>query len=81
MAEGILRSRVPSELGRDLVSSSAGTALLDGLPAAPHAVDVMAEHGVDISSHNAHASPGRSRSLMTYAHARELLGWLGTELS
>ena len=51
MAEGILRSRVPPELCRGLVSSSAGTALLDGLPAAPHAVDVMAEHGVDISSH------------------------------
>jgi protein-tyrosine-phosphatase len=51
MAEGILRSRVPLDLAGDLVASSAGTAFLDGLPAAPHAVRVMADHAVDITSH------------------------------
>ena len=56
MAEGILRSRVPLEFAGEIVASSAGTAMLDGLLAATHAVNVMSEHGIDITPH-------RSRSL------------------
>jgi protein-tyrosine-phosphatase len=51
MAEGILRSMIPLDLAGDLEVRSAGTALFDGLPAAPHAVRVMADHGVDITAH------------------------------
>lgn len=51
MAEGILRSRVPLELAGDLVASSAGTAMFDGLLPAPNAVSVMSEHGIDITPH------------------------------
>jgi protein-tyrosine phosphatase len=55
MAEAILRSRVPLEFAGDLVASSAGTAMFDGLLAAPHAVRVMSEHGIDITPHRSHA--------------------------
>jgi protein-tyrosine phosphatase len=51
MAEGILRSVVPLEFAGDVVTGSAGTAMLDGLLPAPNAVSVMSEHGIDITPH------------------------------
>ena len=48
MAEAILRRRVPS-----IEVSSAGIAALVGRPADPVAVALMAERGLDISSHRA----------------------------
>jgi protein-tyrosine-phosphatase len=51
MAEGILRSMVPLDLAGEIEVRSAGTGLFDGLPATPHAVRVMADHGVDITAH------------------------------
>jgi protein-tyrosine phosphatase len=62
MAEGILRSRVPLDYAGELVARSAGTAMLDGLLAAPNAVSVMSGHGIDITSH-------RSRGLNSRAAA------------
>lgn len=79
MAEGILRSLVPLELAGDLVAGSAGTALVDGLLAAPHAVRVMAEHGLDITPHrsrgfSAAAAAGADLILaMTTIHVGEIL--------
>jgi len=79
MAEGILHSRVPPTLAGELIATSAGTAFLDGLPAAPHAVDVMAEHWVDIASHVSRgldADIAESADLilaMTQIHIEEIL--------
>jgi len=58
MAEWILRSRVPLEFAGDIVASSAGTARLDGLLPAPHAVNVMSEHGIDITPHRSRGLDG-----------------------
>ena len=79
MAEGILRSRIPPTLADELIASSAGTAFLDGLPAAPYAVEVMAEHWIDISSHASRgleADMAESADLilaMTQIHVEEIL--------
>jgi protein-tyrosine phosphatase len=51
MAEGLLRARL-AERPRFQVSS-AGLAALAGHPADPWAVELMAERGIDISSHRA----------------------------
>lgn len=50
MAEGYLRAALHGEPG-DFVVASAGTAMIEGAPATRHAVDVSAEHGIDISAH------------------------------
>jgi protein-tyrosine phosphatase len=79
MAEGILRSIVPLDLAGDLVASSAGTGLFDGLPATPHAVRVMADHGVDITAHVSrglyHAGAARADLIlaMTEDHVDRIL--------
>ncbi len=49
MAEGILRSLVSVEDG--VVSASAGTAGIDGMPATSEAIEVSADNGIDISGH------------------------------
>lgn len=49
MAEGLLRSRV-TQAGLDLTVSSIGL-MAPGVPASAHAVDVLAERGIDISAH------------------------------
>lgn len=51
MAEGLLRSRFEKR-GRGEVSS-AGIAALVGRPADPFAVELLAERGIDISTHRA----------------------------
>lgn len=51
MAEGLLRARFAAR-GRGAVSS-AGLAALVGRPADPHAVDLLARRGIDISGHRA----------------------------
>lgn len=48
IAEGILRERLPA-----LRVESAGISALVGSAAEPHAVSLMAERGIDISSHRA----------------------------
>jgi protein-tyrosine phosphatase len=51
MAEGLLRARF-ARLGRGSVES-AGIAALVGRPAEPHAVELLARRGIDISAHRA----------------------------
>lgn len=51
MAEGLLRARL-AHLGHGSVES-AGIAALVGRPAEPHAVELLARRGVDISGHRA----------------------------
>ncbi|MFC2029291.1 low molecular weight protein arginine phosphatase [Chloroflexota bacterium] len=51
MAEGLLREKLDHE---QIGVFSAGVWALDGQPATPNAVEVMAERGIDISSHIAH---------------------------
>ena len=55
MAEGFLKRRLTLE-GRDgeFRVRSAGTWAVDSAPASSHAVQVMAERGVDISDHRTH---------------------------
>jgi len=53
MAEGLLKSRLPEKLAGRVTVSSAGTHALHGNLAQPHAIEVMREHGVDISRHRA----------------------------
>jgi len=54
MAVGMLRQRLAEDgLDGEIVVDSAGTWGLDGEPASAHAVQVMAERGVDISGHRA----------------------------
>jgi protein-tyrosine phosphatase len=49
MAEGLLRAKLPP--GREV--SSAGLSALVGYPADPLAIEVMQDHGFDISAHRA----------------------------
>jgi len=60
MAEGILRSMLPSDRD-DVEVRSAGTAGIDGMPATKEAIEVAAAHGVDISGH---ASTALTRELL-----------------
>ncbi|PWF48940.1 low molecular weight phosphotyrosine protein phosphatase [Massilia glaciei] len=48
MAEGMLRQALP---GRAVVSAGLGAMI--GKPADPHALQLMAEHGIDIDTHRA----------------------------
>lgn len=50
IGEGLLRQRLQ---GRDIEVISAGTGALVGFPADPLAVEVAADHGLDISAHRA----------------------------
>ncbi len=51
MAEAIMRDTIPDDEEQMVTVSSAGTGALVGLPAAPQAVEVMNQHGIDISAH------------------------------
>ena len=51
MAEGILRSLVPPEIGSRMTVVSAGTGASEGIPATALAIQTSAENGVDIVSH------------------------------
>ena len=53
MAEGLFRHMLPPERLREVHVHSAGTHGLDGVPAAPYAVQTTARMGVDISRHRA----------------------------
>lgn len=53
MAEGLLRSLVPSFWKNEIAVSSAGIGAWEGQPASEHAVSVLAEIGIDISRHRA----------------------------
>lgn len=55
MAEGLLRDRFP-----DKEVSSAGLGALVGHPTDPNAVALMAEHGIDITSHRARQMVAKS---------------------
>ena len=61
MAEGILKALLPAEYKNRIVVKSAGTLDLWDMPASELAVEVAAEHGVDIS---AHRSQGLTRALL-----------------
>lgn len=50
MAEGLLRHHLDTA-GLAIETRSAGTLGWNGNPATPHAVEVLAEHGVDLSHH------------------------------
>lgn len=55
MAAGMLRQRLAREgLDGQYTVRSAGTWALEGRPASEHAVEVMAERGVDIAGHRSH---------------------------
>lgn len=59
MAEGLLRQRLAQEgLEFRYDVASAGTWGVEGSPASEHAITVMAERGVDISSHRARTITG-----------------------
>jgi protein-tyrosine-phosphatase len=51
MAEAITAHLMPDSLKGTLVVSSAGTATCDGLRAAPHAIEVLREMGIDLTGH------------------------------
>jgi protein-tyrosine phosphatase len=53
MAEGLLKHVLPPNLRDRIAVSSAGTYALHGNQPAPHAVEVMAQWGVDIGGHRA----------------------------
>ena len=54
MAEGLAKRLIKDmSLEGRLSVSSAGIAALDGMPAAGHAVGVMAERGIDLTAHQA----------------------------
>lgn len=50
-AEGILKDRFRAEGIQDILVSSAGTYGLEGEGAAPHAIDVARDHGIDLVGH------------------------------
>ena len=51
MAEGILRSLLPSDLAEHVTVHSAGTGASDGLPAAAFALGATSPRGVDLTAH------------------------------
>jgi len=53
MAEGILRSILPSELAGQIVVRSAGTMAPQGSPATTLAIETAAKHDIDIKAHRA----------------------------
>ena len=53
MAEGLLAHRLPADLQSIVRVSSAGINALQGYPAQEHAVETMAQIGVDIRGHRA----------------------------
>ncbi len=79
MAQAVTAARMPRAWRDRVILSSAGTAAFGGVGAAPNAVKVLAEEGIDLTRH-------RSRSLtlgmiedadlvvaMTQAHRAEIL--------
>ncbi len=55
MAEGLLRSILPSELAGLVRVRSAGTGAVDGDPATPLAIRTAREHGIDVRPHRSAA--------------------------
>ena len=53
MAAGLLAHRLPEHLKSRIDVSSAGTNALQGYPAQDHAIEAMADIGIDISGHRA----------------------------
>lgn len=51
MAEGILRSLLSPELDGQVMIGSAGTAAVEGVPAAPFAIETAAATGIDLRGH------------------------------
>ncbi|HEX7079081.1 MAG TPA: low molecular weight protein arginine phosphatase [Candidatus Eisenbacteria bacterium] len=51
MAEGILRSLLTPDLDSQVTVTSAGTGAVEGVPAAPHAIETTAARGIDIRGH------------------------------
>ncbi len=62
MAEGILKHLLPPEYRDKIAVQSAGTLGLWGMPASELAVEVAAEHGIDLT---AHRSQGLTRTLLS----------------
>jgi protein-tyrosine phosphatase len=55
MAEGILRSLLTPDLDSQVTVTSAGTGAVEGVPAAPHAIETTAARGIDIRGHRSRA--------------------------
>ncbi len=53
MAEALFRTRLPEDLRGRTAAASAGSAAVEGAPAAPHALEVAAAAGIDLSPHRA----------------------------
>lgn len=64
MAEGLLRKKLYPQYKTNLIIHSAGTLGISGSPAAPNAVTVAKEKGVDIYQH---ISKGINKKIMTEA--------------
>jgi protein-tyrosine-phosphatase len=65
MAEGLLQARLARDDARqDWQVASAGVWTVDGRPASAHAVEVMAQRGIDLS---AHRSCNITREMMSQA--------------
>lgn len=56
MAEAIF-NKLCEDKNLDMHARSAGVATVDGLPAAKNAVEIMAQNGIDISTHKARFLP------------------------
>jgi protein-tyrosine phosphatase len=55
MAEGLMKSKIPSQLKDNVIVGSAGTLGLVGSPATDYAIQVAKELGADISQHRSQA--------------------------
>ncbi len=53
MAQGLLEARLPDDLRDRVAVSSAGSFGMSGAPAAVHAVEIAADAGIDLRSHEA----------------------------
>jgi protein-tyrosine-phosphatase len=83
LAEGIARARLGPQSG--VVFESAGLYALDGAPASPHALEVAAEVGVDLSLHRARSvtrevAEGADRIYVMARSQAEALAHMGAEL-
>ena len=82
MAEGLLRARMHASWRGVVQASSAGTGALDGAKAAPNAVKVMGELGVDIAGHRARSITeaivleADAIVCMAEEHREEIAGWI-----
>ena len=76
MMEGLLRQRLAQHA--DIQVTSAGTAALVDRPAEPFAVEIMAERGIDISSHRARQvdEPTLYNADLVFVMERSHLNWI-----